>query len=87
MGDVGFVLVWMLTCVAFTAYGYYALRATREAAERFRRLGTTMFGERIASHVYKEEGLRVAARIFLIGGPVLFGIGAVVLIVSLLQPS
>lgn len=87
MGDVGFVLIWMLTCVAFTAYGYYALRATREETDRFRKLGTTMFGERIAGRVYNEEGLRVAARSFLIGGPVLFGIGAVVLIVSILQPS
>jgi hypothetical protein len=85
--DVGFLLVWMFMCVAFAAYGYYALQAPREETARFKKLGAAMFGEKISGFVYKEEGLRIAARAFVIGGLTFFAIGAALLVVTLLRGS
>ena len=83
VNDVGFLLVWLMACAGFTLYGLLALRDSQGEVDRFKRLGTTFFGEKLANRVYTKEGVRVAALCFVIVGPIFLAIGTTLLIVSL----
>ncbi|MFD1713508.1 hypothetical protein ACFSBZ_03390 [Amnibacterium flavum] len=80
MNDIVFLAVWTLMAVGFTILGAFFLRHLDAVTDRFRRLGTGMFGDGIADRMYRRGNLRLGAIAFVIVGPIFVVIGIVSLI-------
>ena len=74
-GTIAFFSVWFVANIVFFFIGFYTIRNSKKTADFFNKLGSGMYGKKVADRVYTPNNLLWGAWGFVIMAPIFIGVG------------
>ena len=82
-GTIAFFSFWFVANIVFFFIGLYTIRNSHKTARFFNKVGSGMYGKKVADRVYTPNNLLLAAWGFVIMAPIFIGVGVWAMVSSL----